>query len=448
MDLQSFLIMPMQRICRYPLFFDELMKLTPPEEPQYQKLEEAAKQLKQIISIIDEKTRQVTILQDLLEVLQKLDLSGHPGFEIVDRNRSFICEGDFPLNKSKNGIYAFLFSDVLMTCTKRKAPAPNKPDLYQVKYILHRDDIVMIPSGEDDPQDTVFPLKFAVLGDKPWTVEFTSRAEKLKWEKNLSNYTEKKNDPRGKTEKSRTPSVKSRLRRTTSASGHGQLLRMASKVIETNPSESSSNLASSTGSSSDESSSSNSSSSSSDKPSTPRNGTVSPRGTTQKSETSSSGPETPTSSSSSSSTSSSSPQIPLLDARKSRGFANSILHFISPRSSDAPSTGSPGPAGRPGQGLEGAETPLRLDMAQVSSSTSTPTSPLASPLPSPSQPKTLEEALEVLAKEKKLRQQSEKRIEELEDQLRQLRKKYKKQKRESQRAKRESMEKQAPEGDA
>jgi hypothetical protein len=66
LEIEAFLIKPMQRICRYPLLLKELLKYTPPNHGDRLDLESAVSQIEDLIRSINETKRQLeesTLLQ-------------------------------------------------------------------------------------------------------------------------------------------------------------------------------------------------------------------------------------------------------------------------------------------------------------------------------------------------------------------------------------------------
>lgn len=58
LEIQDFLIKPVQRICKYPLLLKELVKSTPAGTLEYVELVEALEKIKQLVGIINEKKKQ------------------------------------------------------------------------------------------------------------------------------------------------------------------------------------------------------------------------------------------------------------------------------------------------------------------------------------------------------------------------------------------------------
>jgi len=79
LDLESFLIKPMQRLTRYPLFFQQLIKHTPETHPDYVNLHKCLDGLHKVVSIIDnQKQRNDNINKLLLLHRQFIETKEYP----------------------------------------------------------------------------------------------------------------------------------------------------------------------------------------------------------------------------------------------------------------------------------------------------------------------------------------------------------------------------------
>eukprot|EP01103_Thecamoeba_quadrilineata_P010714 TRINITY_DN238_c0_g1_i1.p1 TRINITY_DN238_c0_g1~~TRINITY_DN238_c0_g1_i1.p1 ORF type:complete len:532 (-),score=111.13 TRINITY_DN238_c0_g1_i1:152-1705(-) len=178
LPLESFLILPLQRVCKYPLLLKELLQTLDPVSPERRPLSEALERVKQAVDQVNEKTREVENLQKMIEVNDLLETS--KGCNLLLPTRKYIREG--PLVYKKKTFYAFLFNDlfVLSKQTQRKT------------YLL----LTSIPLAQGTLKDSSSDeLSFGLLlpnGDLYNFQALTTEA-KIEWRddlKNLVNYEE------------------------------------------------------------------------------------------------------------------------------------------------------------------------------------------------------------------------------------------------------------------
>ncbi|XP_050409278.1 rho guanine nucleotide exchange factor 39 [Patella vulgata] len=115
LKLTSLLITPIQRVPRYKMLLQELVQCTPADNYDYNLISEAAKQMGEIASHINEHVRQHENFQKMLSIQNSFDSSAP---KLMSPGRQFIKEG--VLNKvSRKGGKShermfFLFSDILL----------------------------------------------------------------------------------------------------------------------------------------------------------------------------------------------------------------------------------------------------------------------------------------------------------------------------------------------
>ncbi|XP_059166523.1 rho guanine nucleotide exchange factor 39-like [Physella acuta] len=115
LKLNALLITPVQRIPRYKMLLEELLKNTPDEHHDYQKISEAAERMADIAMHINEHIRQNENFMKMLAIQRSFDSSAP---KLLAPGRIFIKEG--PLKKvSRKGGKSyermfFLFSDILL----------------------------------------------------------------------------------------------------------------------------------------------------------------------------------------------------------------------------------------------------------------------------------------------------------------------------------------------
>jgi len=124
--LSDFLIMPVQRICKYPLLLKDIYNHTPAGHPDHAVLGEALAKVREVVDLVNERTRKIESLQISIEIETKL--KNGQGYELMKRR--LIRRGECNLiqkKKPKSG-QLFLFEDLLMIVKKNK----KKPDMFEI----------------------------------------------------------------------------------------------------------------------------------------------------------------------------------------------------------------------------------------------------------------------------------------------------------------------------
>lgn len=124
--------MPVQRLPRYEMLLRALLKLTDDNHPDYENLETAVNQVKQINDHVNFKKRESENRATVFAIQAKLI-----GFDnLVQAHRLFIREGELQFSpfanpkktKKRELFYFYLFNDILLRCKFNK-----KKEAYEVK---------------------------------------------------------------------------------------------------------------------------------------------------------------------------------------------------------------------------------------------------------------------------------------------------------------------------
>lgn len=120
MDLNAFLIKPVQRVCKYPLLLKELLKNTPETHPDYADLNEAHEAMQNSCLKLNERKREVENMSHFLTI------KARTGKNFIESGRRFIQDGNIFIlvekegkqktkikRREKKGRYV-LFSDILV----------------------------------------------------------------------------------------------------------------------------------------------------------------------------------------------------------------------------------------------------------------------------------------------------------------------------------------------
>ncbi|KAJ3412973.1 cytochrome c oxidase subunit 1 [Chytridiales sp. JEL 0842] len=116
LDLGSFLIKPVQRICKYPLLLKEIMKNTDESKPDYQVLKDALDGIQRIISIINDGARATDSIRKIVEIQgqfnEKMNLVTPTRYLVREDNLSLV------IRDGKKSRKLFLFNDLLVVARK------------------------------------------------------------------------------------------------------------------------------------------------------------------------------------------------------------------------------------------------------------------------------------------------------------------------------------------
>lgn len=95
LDLNAFLIKPLQRICKYPLLVRELVKQTPmlPAAP-YNDLIVAEENVKSIVSYINESKREKEMFGQMIDLQRKIQSATGRHIGIMDADRRLLQTGE------------------------------------------------------------------------------------------------------------------------------------------------------------------------------------------------------------------------------------------------------------------------------------------------------------------------------------------------------------------
>ncbi|KAJ8299561.1 hypothetical protein KUTeg_023621 [Tegillarca granosa] len=115
LKINALLITPVQRIPRYKLLLEDLLQSTPEDHHDYQQIKEAATQVSEIATHINDHIRQHDNFQKMLSIQNSFDSSAP---KILAPGREFIKEGVLKKVSRRGGKFHdrmfFLFSDMLI----------------------------------------------------------------------------------------------------------------------------------------------------------------------------------------------------------------------------------------------------------------------------------------------------------------------------------------------
>lgn len=127
-DIDDLLIMPVQRIPRYSLLLNDLLKNTFHDHPDHKTLSEAFQKINSVAEHLNSEKQKVDEIHKVAEIFGSIK-GMSSGFKLLDANRKLVKSGEIirvwpnPDNLEKlqkKTLHAFLFSDMLVFTKKPK----------------------------------------------------------------------------------------------------------------------------------------------------------------------------------------------------------------------------------------------------------------------------------------------------------------------------------------
>eukprot|EP01132_Coremiostelium_polycephalum_P009091 gene9091-11142_t len=189
-DINSLLIMPVQRMPRYELLLKEILKHTQEDHVEYKNIKSAFESIRNINQYINERKKNVDSRSKLLE-LQK-EIKNAP--ELIESYRYFVRDGPCVISSTKKNesgsFQLFFFNDMILATKKTGLFSLHKYEyIYtinltnrvDVKDIESHDSVIRIVLGSLDSIDVVI-----------YTISFSSKKEKDAWLSDLNSETKPK----------------------------------------------------------------------------------------------------------------------------------------------------------------------------------------------------------------------------------------------------------------
>jgi len=148
LTLFSFLIKPIQRICKYPLFLKDFVKHTPNTCPEYQIFTVALSKIEEVVDYVNERKREAESRQKIYDIQVSIEDMEEP---LVHPTRKFLKETDITMPSKEDSkkvieCKAFLFNDLILFGKKQK----GKKLPYSFKGKIHFSESTKVVVGSDN----------------------------------------------------------------------------------------------------------------------------------------------------------------------------------------------------------------------------------------------------------------------------------------------------------
>ncbi|XP_071511132.1 uncharacterized protein [Diadema antillarum] len=185
-SLDGFLLTPVQKICKYPLQLNELLKYTRPQHPDYEPLKGALDAMREVAQSINERKRRIEHIENI--ALWQKNIGDWEGDDVLDRS-SMLIYSDEVARVSLTGRHRtsprqlFLFDHQLIICRKDIL----RRDVFVYKDRIDLDDcqIEDLPDGKENDWNLTlrYAWKIQNFEDPPKVYVFMcrNRKEKKRW---------------------------------------------------------------------------------------------------------------------------------------------------------------------------------------------------------------------------------------------------------------------------
>ena len=186
-EIESFLISPLQRLCRYPLFIKEIIKHTPENSVERPAIDRGYQSICKCVNDVNLKVKQVESLTKLTEVVLELS-NGAQYYEIiVNSTREFIMKDYMVINDEIRNVYLF---NHFMLITKQTPPELKlKKNSDKIEnYIIQILFLYSISLEDEDKEDCCFEIGYK---DSTYVFQMKDMKQKDKWIETILEYKEK-----------------------------------------------------------------------------------------------------------------------------------------------------------------------------------------------------------------------------------------------------------------
>lgn len=189
LSFTSYLIKPIQRVCKYPLLLRELLLHTKPTHADYSALVAADEAISKAVDEINEAKRSSENVAKIIRIKNLIDASKKGQLQLLAPTRRFLFESSFrdlvSSSKTEPSMW-YMFSDMIL-CLRPKKGKVIKPNSCRVRAWIPLHLASAQPLSADDvafrklKTTSEFALQILHLGVMKYVVFANDEAERVKW---------------------------------------------------------------------------------------------------------------------------------------------------------------------------------------------------------------------------------------------------------------------------
>ncbi|XJO78856.1 hypothetical protein BDV3_003234 [Batrachochytrium dendrobatidis] len=171
LNLANFLLKPVQRVCKYPLFLRELIKATEPDHVDSENLVKALLKIETVVTIINEGARQTENVHKMLELQSKFVTR----VNIVAPSRVMVKNGPVDVRNTQNEVKrreVYLFNDMLVI-------AKAVGDAFKLIHMIPFDMIFV--NSHHDSSEIEFQIEIVHVGNSRCCLIFDNPTSTETW---------------------------------------------------------------------------------------------------------------------------------------------------------------------------------------------------------------------------------------------------------------------------
>ncbi|KAJ3147135.1 Myosin 10A, isoform D [Irineochytrium annulatum] len=177
LSLESFLIKPVQRICKYPLLMRELLKYTDKAHKDYSTLMLATEKIEAVVTLVNEATQALDRKERLITIASRLEASSPLNLQEKRLLKDGLIQ-KISAGKSRER-FVILCAEVMIVC---KVPSKAK---YQLESVVSTADVYLKTDfrGDLSTRGLKHFFQVQIAGDRreTFTISCISEDDKTKW---------------------------------------------------------------------------------------------------------------------------------------------------------------------------------------------------------------------------------------------------------------------------